>query len=65
MANNEQKIKCPKCGSISVRKAEDADSFLSYKGEGEPAKKAKTKIKQKYFCLEENCNYEWEEDTII
>jgi len=61
----EKEITCPKCGSVNVRKAEGPDDFLSHKGEGEPAKKAKTKTKQRYFCLEEKCDYEWEEDLII
>jgi len=56
----KKKIKCPKCHSAQIKKAEEIDDFLSYKGEGESAKKAKIKTKQKYFCWK--CNCEWEED---
>lgn len=58
----EKEVKCPKCGSINIKKVEGADDFLSYKGEGEPAKRHKTKTKQKHICLENNCGQEWEED---
>ncbi len=54
--------RCPKCKSINIRKAEGIDDFLSYKGESEPAKKANTKTKQKWFCLEADCDHKWEED---
>lgn len=60
----ENEIKCPKCGSSNVKKFEEADDFLSYKGEGEAAKKQKNKIKQKYICLENNCGYKWEKNLL-
>lgn len=61
----EKEIKCPKCNSVNIRKAEDVDDFLPYKDPEvleKDVRKAKTKTKQKYFCLEANCDYEWEED---
>ena len=53
---------CPKCGSINIKKVEDENDFLSYKGEGDSVKKYINKTKQKYICLERNCGYGWEED---
>jgi len=58
----KEEIKCPKCHSARIKKAEDSNDFLSYKAEGEPAKQAKIKTKQKYICLEEGCGHEWEEN---
>jgi transposase-like protein len=60
----ENEIKCPKCGSINIKKIEGADDFLSHKDEGEPVKRQTTKTKQKYVCLKEKCNYEWEDDLL-
>lgn len=58
----KEEIKCLKCGSTQIKKVEGIDDFLSRKDEGELAKKANKKTKQKYFCLEKNCGYEWEEN---
>ncbi len=51
--------KCPKCKSTQTKEDEGEDDFLSYKGEGEKAKRAKIKTTQKYFCWD--CGYKWEE----
>ena len=58
----EKEIKCPKCGSAHIKKVEGVNDFLSYKGEGEPAKRHIKKTKQKYICWEKDCGYKWEED---
>lgn len=53
----EKKIKCPKCGSTSVREYDM--NYLHIKEEGMPAGKQnpnEDKIKY-YSCWD--CNYEW------
>ena len=52
--------KCPRCGSNQIKKAKEKDDFLSYKGEGDPAKRYIPKSQQKWFCWK--CNHEWVED---
>jgi hypothetical protein len=52
--------KCPKCGFDKIKEIDSPEYFLLWKPEGKIAKKAKSKIKQKYYC--HNCYYGWEED---
>jgi len=58
----KEEIKCPKCGSTHIKKVEGVDDFLFHKDEGGSAKKQVKKTKQKYICLEDNYNYEWEKN---
>lgn len=55
-----KETKCPKCGSINTK---EIDDYMSYKGEGELAEKAKKKTKQRNSCLD--CCHEWDKDLII
>ncbi|MBU2545128.1 hypothetical protein KKC65_01575 [Patescibacteria group bacterium] len=50
---------CPKCGSNRIKKREDAEDFLSWKSEGEPARKQSNDFdKDKHFCLD--CEHKWD-----